>query len=218
MRRRIGLIFPMFAAALLTLPTRDVGATVEISNFRLRDKSLNAVFETADGCFVATTTLRFAASVTQIDGPPVVAPPLTQVEVDYSNGCTGEFFSLSGGTNTQIVNIAQDLSSATLSAIVSVTDGVVNANVTVNARFTANGPLQEVKDHSLTRDGNTITFERFDVKVRSADMTGTSLSTVLPLQAGPTFLNLSEVAESGQMGKDLFGTRTVTFLHGHGHP
>ena len=215
MKRWFILTSAILMAAAVTLPARTADAKVLVAKFQIRDKSLNAVFETADGCFVATTTLRFASSVTQSSGPPVVTPPLTQVEVAYSNGCTGEFFDLTGGTNQQFVQIAPDLSSATLSAVVPVTDGVVNANVTVNARFTANGALQRVRDNTVTRDGNTITIEHIDFQARSADMTGTSISTVLPLMAGPTLLNLSEAPISGQIGKDVFGTRSVTFLPRH---
>jgi hypothetical protein len=212
MKRSLSLVSAILLAAAVTFPSRSADARVEVAKFQIRDKALDAVFETADGCFVATTTIHFASSVTQTSGPPVTTPPLTLVEVAYSNGCTGEFFDLTGGTNQQFVQIAPDLSSATLSAIVPVTDGVINANVTVNARFTANGALQRVRDQSVTRDGNTITIQRLDFQARSADMTGTSISTVLPLVAGPTFLNLSEAAVSGQMGKDVFGTRSVTFL------
>src|SRR5882672_9798725 len=102
MKRWLSLTSAILMALAVTLPGHSASAGVAISKFQIRDKSLNAVFETADGCFVATTTLRFASSVTQTSGPPVVAPPLTQIEVAYSNGCTGEFFDLTGGTNTQV--------------------------------------------------------------------------------------------------------------------
>jgi hypothetical protein len=220
MKRSLSLVSAVSLALAISLPARHASAGgngVQVAVFKIRDKSLNAVFETADGCFVATTTIRYAASVTQESGPPVAQPPLTQVEVAYSNGCTGEFFDLTGGTNVQTVNIAQNLSSATLSAVVPVTDGVVNANVTINARFKKDGPLQEAKDHSVTYDpdARSITIERFDFKVQPANMTGTSITTVLPLQAGPTFLELATDPVSGQMGKDVFGQRTVTFLPRH---
>ena len=128
MKRSLSLASGVLLAAVVTLSARPADAKVEIAKFTIRDKSLNAVFEAADGCFVATTTLRFSSSITQTSGPPVVTPPLTQVEVAYSNGCTGEFFVLEGGTNQQFVDIAPDLSSATLSAVVPVTDGTINAN------------------------------------------------------------------------------------------
>jgi hypothetical protein len=212
MRRSFSFVSAFLVVAAITLSARPADARVEIAKFKIRDKSLEAVFDSADGCFVATTTLKFTSSITQTSGPPVVTPPLTTVEVAYSNGCTGEFFILTGGTNNQVVNIAPDLSSATLSAVVPVTDGLVNANVTVNARFTANGPLERAKDHTITREGNTITLHRIDFRARSADMTGSSLSTVLPLAAGPTFLDLSQSSVGGELGRDLEGTKTITFL------
>jgi hypothetical protein len=215
MKRSLSLVFAACIALAVTLPVRHAAAGgngAQVATFKIRDKSLNAVFETADGCFVATTTIRYAASVTQDSGPPVPQQPLTQVEVAYSNGCTGEFFDLTGGTTTQVANIAQNLSSATLQAVVPVTDGVISANVTIDAHFTAVGEQQEVKDHSKTKDANTITVEKIDFVVQPADMTGTSITTVLPLAAGDTFLELATDPVSGQMGKDVFGTRTVTFL------
>src|SRR5262249_41600082 len=147
-------------AATVTLPSRSASARAQVSKFVIRDHSLNAVFEAADGCFVATTTIRFASSVTQESGPPVPQPALTQVEVAYSNGCTNEFFDLTGGTAQQVVRIASNLSSASLSTVVTVTDGVISADVTIDAVFTANGDLQEVKDHSVTHDAGSVTVER----------------------------------------------------------
>jgi hypothetical protein len=219
-RRLLSLASALFLAATVTLPARTADAKVEVSTFTMRDKSLNAEFaSTSDGCFFAFTTLHFTSQVTQTGGPPMPAPPVLTVDVSYTT-CSGEFFDLTGGTSTPIVNIAPDLSSATLQAVVPVTDGVVNANVTINARFTANGDLQRFKDTNVSRADDSITIERVDVQARSADMTGSSISTVLPLEAGPTFVDLSSEPVSGQMGKDLFGTRTITFTrgrHGNGH-
>jgi hypothetical protein len=213
MKSKIAFLFVLFLAAI---PARRADAKVETSTFRLRDKSLQANFFTSDGCYGIATYIRYAQSVTQQDGPPVVTPPLTSVEVTYTNGCTGETFYLTGGTNQQYVTIAGDLSRASLSAVVPVSDGVVNANVTVNVTWTANAPLQQAKDAHLTWDpvARTLTWERFDFRTRSADVAGT-VQTVLPVQAGPTLFNLGEFPQGGLLGKDMFGTRTVTFLGRH---
>jgi hypothetical protein len=203
----------MLTLAFVVLAGTPTHAGAQVSIFRLRDRSLNAAFMTVDDCSVTTTFVRFSESVTQIGGPPIVAPPLTQVEVDYSNGCTGESLSLSGGTNLQQVHFAPDLSSASLSgAVVNVTDGTVSATVNLaSVTWTANAPLQQSKDHFVTRDGYTLTFERYDFQVRSADVAG-NMTAVLPLAAGPTSLLLSQYGQGGQLGKDVLGTRTVTFV------
>jgi hypothetical protein len=217
MKRTFGFGLGVLVTLAVALPTAEAHGGVQISIFKLRDKSLNAAFETADSCVIATTFIRFAESVEQTGGPPIVSPPLTQLEVDYSNGCTGEFFSLTGGTTNQVVHIAGDLSSASLSAIVPVTDGLVNANVTLNVTWKANAPVQVAKDSSTTFDpvAHTITFEAFDFKVRTADVAG-HIDAMLPLAAGPTQFNLAQFGQGGQLGKDVFGTRTVTFLpHSH---
>jgi hypothetical protein len=216
MKKKIASIFGLFMIAGITLPARTASAKIEVSIFKLHDRSLLANFEDAsdDGCFVTQTAIRFSESVTQIGGPPIIGAPTTQVEVDYANACTGEFFTLTGGTAAQTFHIASDLGSATLVAVVPVTDGVSNnANVTLNVKWTANAPVQTAKNTSLTRDANTITFEHFDFETRSADVVG-PVSAVLNVQAGPTGFDLSRFPEGGQLGKDVDGQRTVTFIHG----
>lgn len=213
MKTKIAFIFGI---VLVAAPLRNASAKVEVSTFRLRDKVLHAEFFTTDGCYGIATSIRYAQSVIQQDGPPVVTPPLTSVDITYTNGCTGEFFALTGGTGQQNVQIARDLGTASLSAIVPVSDGVVNANVTINVTWKANAPLQQAKDSTLTWDpvARTITWDRFNVRTRAADAGG-NVSTVLPVQAGPTFFNLGEFPQSGSLGTDVFGTRTVTFLGHH---
>jgi hypothetical protein len=210
MKRWLSLGSAALLAAAVILPARSADAGAQVTKFQIRDHSLNAVFAAGDGCFFATTTIRFASSIEQTGGPPAPQPALTQVEVAYENGCTNEFFDLTGGTTQQVVRIASNLSAASLSTVVTVTDGVVSADVTIDAVFTANGDLQEVKDHTVTHDAGSVTVERLDFEARPADMTGSSVTTVLPLAAGPTSLDLSQDQVSGQMGQDVFGTRTIT--------
>jgi hypothetical protein len=215
--RRIGATFAAVLVAVMTLPARSAHAGVQVSFFKLKDKSLQAFFEDAsdDGCFVSQTTISFSESVTQTGGPPIIGAPTTLVDVVYSNACTGEFFELSGGTTTQTVHIANDLSSATLSAVATVTDGgSLSADVTMSVTWTANGPTQVAKDTIVTRDANTITVERFDFESRPADVSGT-VAALLPVQGGPTDFDLSRFPEGGTVGKNRDSQRTVTFLHGH---
>lgn len=193
---------------LASMPAR----AAEVTKFQLRDRSLIANFETADGCFVATTSVRYTESVTQTGGPQVPSPSITLVEVDYSNGCTGEFLTLTGGTDSQTASFGGDVASGSLSAVVPVTDGTNSTTVTINLTWTGNAPLQRAKDHFRSRDGNTITVEKIDFQLRTADVAGT-LTTVLPLAAGPTALNLGTDLVSGTIGKDVFGDRTVTKKH-----
>jgi hypothetical protein len=217
MNRKIVSFFSAFVLAGVSIPARPANAKIVVSIFRLHDRSLLADFEDAsdDGCFVTQTNIRFTESVTQIGGPPIIGPPTTQVILDYGNGCTGEFFELIGGTTHQTVHIASDLSSATLVATVPVSDGVSNnATVNINMKWIASAPTQSAKHTSLTRDANTIIFEHFNFQTRAALVSG-PISAVLNVQGGPTTFDLSRFPEDGQLGKDVDGTRTVTFLHGH---
>jgi hypothetical protein len=185
-----------------------------VTHFKLTDHSLIGNWEGAsdDGCFVSQTLITFAESVTHVDGAIIVGEPTTLVEVDYANSCTGEFLSLTGGTTNQTVSIGGDLSSASLSAVVTVTDGTSSADVTINATWTANGDLQNAKGHFRTTDGNTTTMDKFDDVVRPA-ATGGTITTTLPLAAGPTFVQLDRFPEGGTIGKDMNGERTVTKKH-----
>jgi hypothetical protein len=220
MKRKLGSVFTALLVALVTVPARPAGAAKQISVFQLRDHSLIADFADAsdDGCFVIQTDIHFFESVTHIGGPPIIGPPTTVVVLDYANACTGESFELTGGTTQQTFHIAHDLSSATLTAVVPVVDesGSNSASVNLNVTWTANAPAQEVKSRNITRSGNTLTIERFDVTARTADVTG-PVSAVLDVEAGPTSVDLSRFPEGGQLGTDVDGQRTVTFLHGH-HP
>lgn len=213
MKSKFAFLFVLFLAAI---PARRADAKVDVSTFRLRDKSLQANFFTSDGCYGIATYVRYAQSVIQEEGAPVATPPLTSVEVTYTNGCTGESYFLQGGTNVQQVSITGDLGSARLTAVVPVTDGVLSANIELDVTWTANAPLQQAKDmhRSFDREARILTFERFDFKTRSADVGGVAQAE-LPTQDGPTFYNLAEFPQGGVLGKDVFGTRTVTFLGGH---
>jgi hypothetical protein len=210
----------LVAFSSVLAPARPASAKVDVSIFKLKDRSLDADFEDAsdDGCFVTQTHVHFAEAVIFQSGtPPTVQPPTTQVTVIYSNACTGEFFELDGGTAQQSFQIAGDLGHALLIATVPVTDpdtGTLNANVSVNLTWTANAALQRVKNKTVTRGPGTIEVDRTDVEVRTADVSG-SVAAVLPIQAGPTAFDLSRFPEGGQLGKDNDGTRTVTYVHGH---
>jgi hypothetical protein len=202
------------ALALSILVATGTAHAATVSHFKLRDHSLIANFESAsdDGCYVAQTFVEFAEAVIQYDGDTTTQPPTTQVEVDYANNCTGDVLSLYGGVATQTVSIGGDLSGATLSAVVPVTDGTNSATVTLNLTWTANGDLQVAKGHFRSTDGNTTTMDKFDVKVRNADVTG-SMTTSLPLAAGPSAIQLAQFPEGGTIGSDMEGDRTVTKKH-----
>lgn len=209
MKRRSQLRILSSVVMLTTLVAGGLALAGQVTKFKLKDRALIANTFTTDGCYGIATMVRFAESVTQTDGPPVATPPLTSVEITYTNGCTGEFTSFFGGTNVQNVAIANDLGSATLSAVVPVSGDNGTANVLVNLTWTANGPLQEAKDHFKTTDGNTMTHEKFDVRVRNSDIGGTMTATLPVIDAPPSF-NLAEFPQGGFVGTDMFGTRTVT--------
>jgi hypothetical protein len=205
----------MIRISALALAMISVGATAQaatVTKFKLRDRSLIANLFYADECNIATTSVRFAESVTQTDGVREVSPPTTTVEIDYTNGCTGESFTLTGGTAVQNVHFAADFSTATLVATVPVTDGDTSATVTLNLRWVANAPLQEAKDKTRTRDGNVITVEKFDFKSRAADIIGTA-PTTLTTDEGPLTIDLALSSQGGTIGKDMLGERTVTKKH-----
>jgi hypothetical protein len=220
MRKEIIGVVGVMAGAAVLLAARPVNATVEFSMFKLRDRSLQADFEDAsdDGCFVTQTHIQFAEAVIfQSGSPPIIQPPTTQVTLDYANNCTGESFHLEGGTAQQSFQIAGDLSKASLIATVPIADpdtGGNNANVSVNVTWTANAPLQRVKSTNATHDATSVTVDRINVAARTADVVG-PVSTVLMVQAGPTFFDLSRFPEGGQLGKDNEGSRTVTFVPPH---
>jgi hypothetical protein len=202
------------AAALSLLAASSGAHAATVTHFKLRDHSLIANFEAAsdDGCYVAQTFVEFAEAVIQTDGVTTTQPPTTQVEIDYANNCTGDVLTLSGGTATQTVSIGGDLSSGSLSAIVPVTDGVSSATVTLDVTWTANGDLQVAKGHFRSTDGNTTTMDKFDVKVRNA-IVGGSITTSLPLAAGPSPIELAQFQEGGTIGSDMEGDRSVTKKH-----
>lgn len=201
--------------AVLTMPTLPAAAKTEISTYKLRSKSLIANFEGAsdDGCWVTQTSLLFTESVLQDSGPPVAAPPTTLVEVDYANACTGESFSLTGGTTAQSVAIANDLGSATFSANIPISDGAGNdAVVALNVAWAANAPANRAKDTIKVRDPSSMTIDHFDFQTRAADVSGTA-SVVLGTQAGPTNLNLLRFSQGGQVGENFDSQRTVMFFN-----
>ncbi len=208
--KRNMMILVAFALVMFSVGAMAQAATV--TTFKLHDRSLiaNTEYASDDGCIVTQTTVRWTESVTRSDGTVDVQAPTTMVDVVYSNGCTGEFVTFDGGTPTQTTHIAGDFGTASLSAVVPVAseDGQT-ASVSLNLVWTANGPLQEAKDKTRTRDGKTITVEKFDFKVRPADISGTALTT-LPTVNGPLTLDLAAFSEGGTIGKDVLGDRTVT--------
>jgi hypothetical protein len=207
------MIFRIGALSFVMLSLLGTAHGAEVTRFKLRDRSLigSTQFASNDGCIVALLSVRFTESVTKTDGVTTVQPPTTTAEVDYSNGCTGEFLTLTGGTTTQTVHFAGDFGSATLQATVTVADenGDHATVVPLSLTWTANGPLQEAKDHTRTRDGNTVTVEKFDFKVRPADVTGSAPATLSTVE-GPLTMDLALFSQGGTIGKDVFGERTVT--------
>ena len=207
------LLAPTLALSIVAA-VGGVADAATVTHFKLTDHSLIANFEAAsdDGCFVAQTFLDFSESVTHIDGAVIVGEPTTLLQIDYANACTGDVLSLSGGTTVQTFSIAGDLSSATLSAVIPVTDGTNSATVTLNVTWTANGDVQVAKGHFRSTDGNVTTMDKFDVKVRDS-IVGGSIATSLPLSTGLTPIELAEFQEGGTIGSDMDGERTVTKKH-----
>jgi hypothetical protein len=203
---RIGAL----ALAMFSM-TSTASASVTVSHQKMKGRSLIGSLFYADECNIATTSIHFGESIERIDGEVFQSGPVTLVEVDYVNGCTGESLTLMGGTTVQNVHFAGDLGSATLSTVVPVSteDGANTANVTLNLTWTANGPLQQVKDKTRTRNGDTIVIDKIDLKVRNADITGTG-TTTLPVSTGPLTLNLALSSPGGTIGKDMTGERTIT--------
>jgi len=214
MKRKITCLFTVFVIAGSTLAARSASAKTTVSIFNLRDRSLIADFEDAtnDGCIVTQTHIQFSEAVTQIAGPPIVGPPTTLVSVVYANGCVGDFIEFDGGTTEQSFRIAPDLGSATLSATVPVFDDSGNStNVSIDISWAANAPIQAVEQKTtVSRTASSMTVERFKFQVRAADVSGT-VSAVIP-QLGPPALNLSLVPEGGQVGQNVEGKRTITFM------
>ncbi|HVR01023.1 MAG TPA: hypothetical protein VMT47_02730 [Polyangia bacterium] len=213
MKRKITCLFSMFMIAGSTLAARSVRANTTVSILNLRDGLLVADFEDAtdDNCIITQTDIRFSQSVTQIAGPPIVGPPTTLVTVVYANSCTGDFIEFDGGTTTQTFQIAQDLSSATLSGTAPAFDQDGNGtSVSFNISWAANAPLQSVDQKTVvTRTSGGLTVDRFKDEFRTADVSGT-VSAVIP-QLGPPALDLSRFPEGGSLGQNVLGTRTITF-------
>lgn len=214
MKRKIAFGLGMLTVTLGIFAARPAHAKATVAIFNLRDRSLIADFEDAtdDNCIITQTNINFSESVTHIGGPPIVGPPTTLVTVVYANGCTGDFISFMGGTTQQTFHIAQDLSSASLSASVPISDDAGNsATVSINIQWVANAPVQALKERIVNRNADTLVIDRINFQVRSADVSG-AISAVLP-QAGPAPLDLSRFPEGGQIGKNVEGKRTITFTH-----
>jgi hypothetical protein len=199
------------AVAISTIIAAGSAQAATVTQFKLKDHSLLANFEAAsdDGCYVAETTINFAESVIHFDGTKFVGVPTTLIEVDYANACTGDVLSLAGGTTTQTFQILGDLSSASLSAVIPVTDGVNSATVTINMTLTANSPVQTAKGHFRSSNGNETDVDNFNISVRNADDAG-SVTTTLPLAAGPSSIQLAQFPQGGTIGSVIDGERTIT--------
>jgi hypothetical protein len=215
MRLKITFLFSILMISGSAFIARTASAKATVSIFRLRDRSLIADFQdvTNDNCIITQTHIEFTESVTHIGGPPIIGPPTTLVSVVYANSCTGELISFMGGTTQQIFRIAPDLSTAALEATAPISDGAGNnANVSIDVQWVANAPAQQVKQKTVTRNANTLVVDRVNFQTRSANVSG-SISTVLNVQNGPTALDLSRFPEDGQIGKNVEGKRTITFMH-----
>jgi hypothetical protein len=216
MKQRSSAVLSLVAMLVLGLPARPAGAGVTVSVEKIKGLGMQAVFEyaTDDNCIVAFTTIDFSESVTRQDGQRTVTGPLTQVTLDYSDTCTSEFFELTGSTTTQTEKTSGDLGKASLAAVVPVTDGTLDAEITIDITWTANAPLVRDRSTTTTRDLDTITVVRDDAETRSADVAGT-VAALLPVLGGPTDFDLSEFRLGGSIVRDINTTRTVTYLHGH---
>jgi hypothetical protein len=211
--RKLAFVSVLFALALTAIPTRSAEAHADVSSFRLKNKSLEASFFTVADCYGVSTLVRYIEAVERVDGQPFITPPSASVELTYSNNCTGETFTLLGGVDPQKLTFSSDLGRASMKATVPVTDGVVSATVTIDLTWTANAPLQQVKENHLTWDpvARTITWDRQDLRARTADVAGVA-STVLPDQVGPDAIDLTQVSFGGFLGRNVTSLRTVTFL------
>jgi hypothetical protein len=213
---KVSALLGLGLVAAAAAPARPAFAKVDVTVYRERNGALVADFEGAsdDGCVVTQTHILFTEAVFFESGTaPTSQPPTTQVTLDYSNACTGEFFELAGGTTQQSFQMTGNLGKASLIATVPVSDetGTNNANVSINATWTANAPLQRAKSTTVTRDANTLTVDHLDAETRTADVAG-PVATVLMLAAGPTAIDLSRFPEGGQLSKQNNGTRTVTVV------
>jgi hypothetical protein len=213
---KVSALFGLGFVAVAAIPARPALAKVEVSVFKERNGALVADFEgvSADGCVITQTHILFTEALTFQSGtPPTKQPPTTQVTLDYSDTCNGGFVELAGGTTQQSFQITGDLGKASLIATVPVTDetGTNNATVSINATWTANAPLQRVKNTTVTHDASSITVDHLDAETRTADVAG-PVATVLMLPAGPTAIDLSLFPEGGLLSKQNNGTRTVTVL------
>jgi len=212
MKRRVRFFLAMLAVTGSVFAARAAHAKATVAIFNLRDRSLIADFQdiTDDECIITQTNIIFSESVTHVGGPPIVGPPTTLVTVVYANGCTGDFISFMGGTTQQTFHIAQDLSSASLSASVPIADDAGNnATVSIDVQWAANAPAQVLSERIVNRNADTLVIDRINFQVRSANVSG-SISAVLP-PAGPAPLDLSRYPEGGQIGKNVEGKRTITF-------
>jgi hypothetical protein len=186
---------------------------LQVTVMRVSNHSMQADFlleDPAADCFFATTSVLFVESMTRTNGVPADQPPTVVVDIAYSDTCTGDSFVLSGSAAQPAVSIRRDLSLATLSAQVPVSDGnglTVTANV--NLVFTANGPLQKAQSSFRSHDAGTIFIEKTRAETRTAVATG-SISVVLPLSAGAATVELApQGSEDASIGKNSDGTVTI---------
>jgi hypothetical protein len=200
---RTGIVFGI---AMLAAPA---ARAAEVSHFNLNGHSLLGSWQSADECTISTTFMHFSESVSQIGGPPIVSPPTVLLEVDYQNFCNGDSFSLSGGAIISDVHFYGDLDSATMNAVIPVTDGNITVNVNLNGTWTGNAALQTARFHLRSKSGDTTVMEHANLNARTAD-TGGTITVVLPLSTGPSTVTLSQAGTGGQIGRDLVGDRVVT--------
>ena len=216
MTRRTSVLVALILSAHLAFQSPPAAAA-ETSHFRLSGHSLIGVWLTTETCWVAVTTVRFVSSVIQTDGQPQVAPGLL-VDVDFTYVCgpggegDPERFVLTGFIPAATWWIRGDLGVATLSGKVIVSDGAgVSLPVAVNLSFAATGELATVHDTFQSSAEGTVVTSRFRFSRREAQASG-SVVAKFPVSTGDLTVNLTGGYPSleGSIGKDVFGSSTVT--------
>jgi hypothetical protein len=201
-------------AAVVAVPASQAQAQTDTFHFTLRDHAINAAFIAADECFVSTTFINYGEAVDHVHGEPDIQA-ITLVEVTYNNACTGDQFTLTGGTTNQTVTIQGNLSAATLSAVVPLTDGTITVNANINISLASSGELQQVNDVFNSHGNGTVFHQSFNFEAMPATPTG-SVTVTLPLSTGDTTVQLSpgSTNDLGLIAKNTFGTVVINH-HSH---
>jgi hypothetical protein len=198
----------------ITLGTSAHASTKVTESYQLKNRGFSASFSSSDGCALSAMTVYFSEVVGDVNGVPLSDPPNTLVLLNYVD-CNGHSFQLMGSTFQQQFTVANDLSSATLYAVVPVsTDEFapvqVNTTVTLSLSFTATGPittLNNQKEHS-NAGGVKVKFSATS-EGRPAQATGTA-TVDLPFSGGDDLPLIFAPSIEGSINRNTTGSLTVT--------